>query len=214
MGGVQGVDYLFYGAITQLGEDEKTIGVGGSFGMASKKTRMSVDIKIVDAHTGKAIIANSVEEESVGGRALKTAGYEQGSKEGDPLGDIMRVTANSVVKVVVSAIYPIKVIAVQQDGTIMLNYGDGIVVSGEVFDIFAQGESFKDPDTGEVLGAEEKKVGRIEINSVQPKFSKGMLIDGLVGAVEKGAICRAVSAKDLKADENQKKEAKKVKLPF
>ena len=39
---------------------------------------------------------------------------------------------------------------------------------GDIFNVFAQGEELKDPDTGEVLGKEEVKVGKVKITQVNP----------------------------------------------
>ncbi len=210
IGSIQGVDYLIYGAITQFGVEEKNLGFGGRFSTTNKKAYMTVDIKIIEAETGKAIIAETVTEEAVIGSGLNAGGLSQNSEEPDPLGNVMRSSANSVIGVIVSAIFPVKVIAVQPSGTIVINYGSGFVEPYSVFDIFSQGETFTDPDTGEVLGAEEEKVGRIEITSVQAKFSKGTLIEGNLDSIEKGAICRPVSAAIIKAEGKSKKKRKKL----
>ncbi len=72
--------------------------------------------------------------------------------------------------------------------TVSINRGQGGgVAQGEQYDVFCQGEALVDPDTGEVLGAEEVKVGRITITQVLQKFSKARL-DG--GAAQKGDVCR------------------------
>ena len=60
----------------------------------------------------------------------------------------------------------------------MLNYGDSMLANGNVLDVFSQGEAFVDPDTGEELGREEEFIGKLEVVSAQPRFSKARIIQG------------------------------------
>jgi hypothetical protein len=53
----------------------------------------------------------------------------------------------------------------------------------------------KDPDTGDVIGSDETKVGLIEVTSVQQKFSKAKVIKS-EGTLVVGAICRQVDKKE------------------
>ncbi len=209
MGKISGVDYLIFGAITELGVNQQSVGFGSAFGAGSKTARMTVDLRIVEAESGRAIIAETVAVEADMGSSIAIEGFRQEQQESDPLGNVMRLAADSAVRLIVSAIYPIKVIAVQRSGTIVLNYGDALLKVGDVLDVFIVGEEFVDPDTGEVLGAEEEKVGQLHVTSVHAKFSKSTLVDGTghLSAIEKGSICYVVAAAE-------KKKKKKGFLPF
>ena len=77
-----------------------------------------------------------------------------------------------------TSIYPVRIVRVQSNGEIMLNYGSGLLAQGDVLEVFTQGEAFIDPDTGEELGKEEEFAGRIEVSSVQPRFSKATVVEG------------------------------------
>jgi len=72
--------------------------------------------------------------------------------------------------------------------TLTVNRGAsaGIAV-GETYDLFTPGEALVDPDTGEVLGTNEVKVGRFTVTESQAKLSKGRL-DG--GSAMAGDIAR------------------------
>jgi len=96
----------------------------------------------------------------------------------------------------------------------MVNYGKGYLDKGDVLDVFSQGEQIVDPDTGEVLGSEEEKVGRIKITDVQAKFSKAKLVTGEASVLEKGMICRKVSKKQLEKENKAEKKSKKKKGLF
>ncbi len=214
MGKIKGVDYLIYGAITELGVAEEAVGFGG-FGAAKRTARMAVDLRIVESESGRAIIAETVSFEAEIGNAIAIEGFAQGEEESDPLGDIMRRTADSAVRLIVSSIYPVKVIAVQKSGTIVLNYGNSLLKVGEVLDVFVVGEEFVDPDTGEVLGAEEEKIGQVRVTSAQAKFSKATLVEGSGDPddIAKGSICRRVAGAAT-AEDNQKNKKEKLRLPF
>ena len=71
---------------------------------------------------------------------------------------------------------PIKVIKVQKDGVLILNYGDIFLKPGQQLVAFEVGESFVDPDTGEVLGSEEMEIGRVEITRAEAKFSRAVVV--------------------------------------
>jgi len=53
------------------------------------------------------------------------------------------------------------------------------VKEGEEFDVFQMGTPIKDPDTGEVLGQNETKVGRIRVEKVMgPRLSTARPVKG------------------------------------
>ena len=85
-------------------------------------------------------------------------------------------------------------------------YTDQTTKSIQNLDIFSQGESFVDPDTGEELGSEEELVAKVEIFSAQSKFSKASIIDGFgSGNITKGMVARVV-----KPTKKQSKKKKKL----
>ena len=55
--------------------------------------------------------------------------------------------------------------------------------------LFETGESFVDPDTGEVLGSEETEIGRVQITEAEARFSKARII-GESFDVEAGSILK------------------------
>lgn len=205
-GGIEGVDYLVYGSITKLGNSKS----GSSFaGIGSGKSQyeMAMDIRIVDVTTGEIRLAETVEKSIKAGSSFKIAGFGNTEAEGDPLADVQRLTAKQIVGAIATTIYPAQIIAIQKDGTHILNYGDAIYDNGDLMKVFEVGEGFVDPDTGETLGAEETEIGMLEVVSVTSKFSKARLVKG--DAVEKGNIVRKYSDAELKAAKKAAKKAKK-----
>jgi hypothetical protein len=197
LSGVSGVDYLIYGSITKLGQDKQGVSFGG-IGIASSKVSMAVDLRVVNASTGEMLYADTVQETVDGSSGASLSGvrgfggfggngFQTGQQQADPLADVERLTAKGITDRIVTAIYPIKVIAVQDDGTVVVNYGDSVLTVGDQLSIFHVGQSFTDPDTGQVLGAEEKQVGLLKVTETEDKFSKTIVVQGTAAI---GNICR------------------------
>ena len=162
---------------------------------------MAVDIRVLDVANGSIGFADTVRSEAKGSNSLNVKGFSSGgdNSSGALLGKVMRDTSKNVTNLIVSTIYPIKVVAVTKKGDVMLNYGNGYLQNGYQLEIFSQGESFVDPDTGEELGSEEELVGKVSIFSAQAKFSKAKILNGK-GAIEKGMIARVVNTKKSKEE--------------
>ncbi len=50
--------------------------------------------------------------------------------------------------------------------------------TGATYTVYGVGEELIDPTTGLSLGKEESKIGRIEVTSVEEKFSKAKILEG------------------------------------
>jgi hypothetical protein len=86
-------------------------------------------------------------------------------------------------------LFPAKVIGVSGN-QVTLNRGAGTAINrGELWEVFAVGNELKDPDTGEVLGKEEVKIGEVVITEVLPKFSKAAIY-GENRGISNGMILR------------------------
>ena len=111
---------------------------------------------------------------------MSMKGFSNSSNEADPLADVERLTAKAIAGLITTKIYPVRVIAKQADGTIVVNYGDSVLSKGDILRVFKMGESFKDPDTGKVLGSEETEIGRLVVTETTASFSKASLVSGTV----------------------------------
>ena len=75
------------------------------------------------------------------------------------------------------AIFPIRVLAKDdQDITISRGSEAGLQV-GQVFEVCIKGVAMKDPDTGKTLEPDVKTVGRVAIAKLGPKFSHAKVLD-------------------------------------
>jgi len=83
-------------------------------------------------------------------------------------------------------VFPAKIL-IKRDTIVTINRGEGGgMAEGDVFNVFAQGEELKDPDTGEVLGREEVKVGKVKITQVGAKTTQAEILEDT--GVDKGAV--------------------------
>ena len=204
--GVGGVDYLIYGSITKLGQEKSRISLGRFGGGGGSNAVMSVDLRVVDTANGSIRMSKAVEETAKVGASFATeqaGGLAVGEEEADPLGEVQRVTAESIAALIAMDVFPIRVVNVSK-GQAYVNYGTPTIDNGMYLRIVEEGEGFVDPDTGEVLGAEETYVGGIKIVDAKPKFSIGVILEG---DISNGFTAYAM---DEKRGSNLEKDYKKA----
>ncbi len=190
IGGLTGVDYYVYGTITRFGVRTGGFSVSGSSGVggfanrrgrgllgggvskSTLETEMGVDLKVTDVSTGHIVIADAVSSTVQQGSSFAIGGLRREEVSGDPFADVQEVVAARIAEQIVTSRTPIKVIQIQRDGTLILNYGEVFFAPGDRLAAFSVGEAIVDPDTGEVLGAEETPAGMVEVTAAEPRFSR------------------------------------------
>ena len=208
IGGLTGVDYLIHGSITKFGARESGFAISGRAGLigglvsgtvgrilspglsrARVTTEMAVDLKVTDVASGRIVLADTVEGEARQGESFSVAGVSRSETGADPFADVQRIVAAKLAEAVITVKIPFKVIKVQADGTLILNYGNAFLKPGDVLALFDVGEQFVDPDTGEVLGSEETEIGTVQVTASEAKFSKARSL-GAGEAIAVGSILR------------------------
>jgi curli biogenesis system outer membrane secretion channel CsgG len=192
-GKLLGVEYFLFGNITEFGETENKAQVGWGFGVDVKKKKFvaALDCRLVNTTTGEIIWADTGKKEesnvnvfvfgSGGGvdddrmfdKVLRPVVEELAKKlNGVSLSSNSRGETASDAKVG-------KIAKVEGD-TVWINLGSAAGLNvGDTFAVYELGEPVKDPDSGEVLGQDEKKVGRIKVAAVKgAKYSECTIIDG------------------------------------
>jgi curli biogenesis system outer membrane secretion channel CsgG len=197
VGKMLGVEYLIAGALTELGEAKRGVSVPSLFGnpsvrVGSNKMDAAIDARCFSTTTGEIVWAETAKE-SVSDAQVYVAGAGGGVDDQRKLDRILRPV---VVKLADSlgskklessgmggaddASGIVGKIAKADGATLYLNVGsDGGVKDGDEFDVYRVGEVIKDPDTGEVLGSNESKVGRVRITAVKgPRLSLASPMSG------------------------------------
>jgi hypothetical protein len=217
IGGFEGVDFKVYGTITSGGAGTKqNVGAstamrlggsavynmfgGGILGNAiggtmvansnctTSSASLAIDIRITDASSGEVKYAKHVVEGASGGTSC--GGQSQVDVDG-----LMRSASQHVSVGLVTIMYPIKVVDVDDDGQIALNYGEGLLTPGDIFALFQEGKKIVDPDTGAVLGNSETILGLARITEVLPKMSKAALLNSFTPPI--GSVAREATPEQM-----------------
>ena len=69
-----------------------------------------------------------------------------------------------------------------KDREVIISDGsDAGLKAGTVLEVFAPGQEIVDPETGELLGVKNARIGAIEITRVEAKLSCACILDGCDG---------------------------------
>ena len=158
-------DYLLVGSVSVFTVETQTSKLPQSTRTFTQRTgRVEGHFKVVEAASGgiresrKVAVRMNLDE--AGGGAPTITG----------LADAF---ATETVKVLIDAIYPIKVVAIGSDGTAYVNRGsDGGLREGDRFRAYRPGRGIIDRDSGARMGAEEVEVGDVVIQQVEDARSK------------------------------------------
>ena len=204
LGGLTGVDYYVYGAITRFGALGRGMVLPNTtVRRSSVETEMGVDVKVADTSTGRIVLADSVTATVTRSSRSEVGGIVRATGTADPFADVQAALAAKVAAAVVTSRIPIKVIDVEPDGALILNYGESMLRPGDRFAAFAVGRSYVDPDTGQVLGARETEVGAVEVVVVEPMFAAARVVAGEVG---EGAVLKRARRAPPEASAPKKKK--------
>ncbi|HZI66700.1 MAG TPA: CsgG/HfaB family protein [Thermoanaerobaculia bacterium] len=198
LGKMLGVEYLIAGAVTEMGVANRGANVPGLFGrlpsvnVRSQKLDAALDARAFSTSTGEIVWADTASEST-----SDSSVYVHGAGGGvEDRGKLDRILRPVVVKLADSlarkklattglggaadASGVAGKIAKADGGAIYVNVGaEAGIKEGDEFDVFRVGEQIKDPDTGEVLGGSEVKVGRIKIITVRgPRLSSAVTVSG------------------------------------
>ncbi|UCC71461.1 MAG: hypothetical protein JSV86_13830 [Gemmatimonadota bacterium] len=154
------------------------IRIGG--GKKTVQARLVIDSRIYDVQTSQITASvqgeGSVEEKS-SQLALDTDVLDVGTAgfEDTPLGEATRMAVEQVVASLVAELgdkpWRGRVVTVS-GGQVYVNAGSesGMQV-GDVLEVVREGEALVDPETGLNLGAVEESLGRLEVTTVEEKYS-------------------------------------------
>lgn len=201
VGGFEGVDFLIYGSITSLSVSARSdFGASVVANLLSRDTQtcgntvatLAIDIRITDGDSGEIRNVTRVTESQRSAAVCNAAGQIDSAV-------LMRSAAEKIAGALVTAIYPIQIAAVQDDGTIILNYGDGTLQAGAVLAVFSRGQPIRDPGTGQIIGNDETKLGLIRVNEITGRMSRAVAVTTFAVPPAVGAIVRPASEADTRS---------------
>ncbi len=168
--GFSGVDYLITGSVTNIAVENQSVLIASNC-----KASLSMTIRLLDVATGEIRITESVNVEDTVNTILDA---NRNACSGISLSSINILgedVSDGIANKMTMSIFPIKVARVS--GTqVYLNYGSNTISPKQILTIKTVGEGFVDPDTGEVLGAEEETTAVIIATDVRSNFSIGEIV--------------------------------------
>lgn len=186
-GKLLGVEYIVTGALTELGVANRGASVpGGILGrfqpsvrVGSQKMDASIDARMINTTTGEIVWADTAKEET-SDASVYVAGAGGGVDDKRKLDRVLRPVVVKLAASMAKADAPTSglggagdasgvagKIAKVEGGSVFLNVGaEAGIKEGQEFDVYRVGNVIKDPDTGEVLGSDETKVGKVRISKV------------------------------------------------
>jgi curli biogenesis system outer membrane secretion channel CsgG len=189
VGKILGLQYIVIGSVNQFGqkaEQTKAFGVA----VNNVTARVATDTRIVNVETGRIEGAeNGVGEETSTGVSIENAdllptdvawgstGFDE-TTIGKATKKCIDDLVNQFTKTFGNMPLEGKIIKVNPD-SVYVNLGkDSGVVIGQIFDIMEKGEELIDPDSGESLGSEDKKVGSIKVTEIKDKYCIASIVEG------------------------------------
>ncbi len=131
-------------------------------------------LRIVDSHSGKILAADKIRIN----KKLDTISKDQSV---NTYSNLIDEFTGLMVSKIVHRIYPVKVIASLDDGSVYINRGqDGGLKMGDVFDVMRPGQELIDPDTGISFGSADTKVAQLKLNFIEASKAKATVISGEV----------------------------------
>jgi curli biogenesis system outer membrane secretion channel CsgG len=198
-GKMLGAEFAIIGAVTEFGYKKqstggalKKIGIGAS--VSKQSATVGIDVRFVNTTSGEILKAENVrrEKKNLGG-SLDTEDirFDNQDKFDESLvGKATREAIEDIVKLLdeqsgAETVWEAKVVMMKDDQVIINDGAETGVKAGERFVIYRPGEEMIDPDTGESLGADETKVGEIEV------------VNNNFGGKGKASTCKVISGGDF-----------------
>lgn len=206
IGGFEGADFLIEASIT-TGQSSQKNNLGASIGRSmlgnmisgSRSTQncsnavatLGIDVKITDADSGHIRYATRITEQQ---QSSASCGDQKAQVD---LSSLLRSAADKTATGLLTSIYPIVIAAVQGDGSMVLNYGESAVQVGSVMAVHSKGAEIRDPQTGEVIGNDERTLGLIRISDVQPRMSRAVAVTPFASPPAVGSIVRSATSDEI-----------------
>ncbi len=198
IGKLLSADYLLIGEIDRLTfrTDRKYIKLAGQT-VINRVATLKMHFRITETKSGKITATEDITEKLTTQDVKRL--YPYSKRKFMDVADfrdlLLRRAAERSGKLVLSGVFPIKVIGVYSS-EIAMNRGRGAGIKrGEKFEIYSVGEAMIDPDTGENLGGGEEKVADAIVTRVFAKYSRAKIYNKN-GDIKRGDTCRPLQGEE------------------
>ncbi len=192
IGKINRAQILIKGAITEYSSStsggSQGLNIKGfSIGGKSNQGHVAVIIYLYDTTTGQVLYSQRCEGKAdSGGMKIgiqqKDWGFGSGGHKSTPIGKATQMAIDKSVAFISAKMrnIPWQGRIIKADSSkVYLNVGQsGGINIGDEFNVYREGESLIDPDTGLDLGSEATRVGRVQVVQVKDKFSIATPVSG------------------------------------
>lgn len=191
IGKIIGVQYIITGAVTEYGRS-KAGGGGGGVRVGKTSYSSTVDIRMVDAATGRIVFADNGNH-TISSMNVKVFGFGGGQSFNEKAAtDAMRGAIQDLTQKLATlnlkSIKPKpsaggrsgKAVVADVDGNLItLNKGTGAgLKSGQTLTVKRKSKVIKDPATGKVIKVRYKTIGKMKLTEVDSGYSEGTVVSG------------------------------------
>lgn len=144
-----------------------------------RRFQLSAQAVIVDTTTGEIFDTANVQLDKIDIVDLpdNVSETEIGARTDALMPALARELAAKVAATTVAAVFPIKVIDIEDETVLTLNRGDSFFTVGDTVQLYGASRTITDPDTGEVIKRKGRPVGTARITSVEPAYSQAEVIE-------------------------------------
>lgn len=182
-----GADYLLVGTVSSVYIEDVT----ETFGNFSKQSTFggyTVDYRVIETAPQEIRWADTASDSFDASNAGANSPY---ARE-----ELFNGAALQIADGILAVIYPLKVLDVAENGSVLLTQGGARVENGTQYRVHGPSRRIIDPDTRvptKVMGA---AVATVEVTAVFPKYSEAQIIQGDLASVKVGSTVMAVPGRD------------------
>lgn len=186
-----GADWFVRGTITRFGARERQLRLGGAgLTRATASTEMGVDVTVTEVGSGRVVFSDTIATEIGRGSFLLAAGLRRTAASADPFADVLEASAAKIAEAVVTDRFPIRVVELESEGGLVLNYGAALFSPGDRLAGYAAGQRGAESGAAGPVSGGTPAVAVVEIVDVGEDFARARTVAGAVGA---GAALRRLT---------------------
>ena len=159
---------------------------------ATASTEMGVDVTVTEVGSGRVVFADTIVTEVGRGSFLRAAGVRRTAASADPFADVLEVSAAKIAEAVVTDRFPIRVVEVESEGGLVLNYGVALFSPGDRLAGYAAGEGGTESGTAGPDSDWTFETAVVEIVDVGEDFARARTVTG--APLGRGASFRRLTA--------------------
>ena len=207
-----GADYILVGLINNFAIAKVT---EKSYGSTSSnyKAEFDISLRVIEVATSEIIWSHTIKKKfdkkelrsqliTLRPDPFQKTEFEAAIEMQDGLYELI---TTDISKKVITHFYPIKVL--NTENGILLSQGGSQIAKGEIYKIYSNSKTLKDPDTGMKIYTKGVAIATVKVDAVYNDHASAVLIDGSLQRIKTGALA-IVKENKPREETKQTKEAR------